>query len=259
MKKPIINLGETKVKISTSNNSIANTIKRHIQGEVINPWLTGIRLATEAASEKFVSMLAKTEVIKSLNNDYQGKPGGIDLPAEFGLYREESENDIVPKILEVAKGSFGAVEAGGNIDRARTIFGVINIGLNTDYADRLLKEVPKAEYESQNGVVPWMQWLLTGSAENGNYGILYFPKGLPQYFIRKGIESRSGNALMTKASSWFWNADVLGVYGNNFVEDVMTNPKNMAILNKEIIKAMKQAFSRFSKYKEIPSNAIVVS
>jgi hypothetical protein len=253
----VITIGQTTVKIKTDTNAIANMIKKQVQRDYVNPWLTGIKIATEAASQRFVSMLERTEVVKSLNNDYQGKPGGKDLPAEFGLDRDFSENTIVPAILDVAKKSFNADRGGGDLERARTIFGVVNIGLNGDYVKRLLQDVPKAEYESRGGTVPWMKWLLAGSAENDDYGIIYYPSGTPKIF---GGGSRSGNALMSdrRTEGWFWSADVLGVYGNNFVEDVMRDPKNMAILNKEIVKSIKQAFSRSKPLRGV-KNAIVIS
>jgi hypothetical protein len=254
----IITMGQTTVKIKTDTNAIANRIKKLVQQDFLNPWLTGLKIATEAASQRFVEMLEKTEVIKALNNEYKGEMSGKDLPAEFGLYRDISKNEIVPAILDVSKKSFGAHAGGGNLDRSRSIFGVVNIGLDGLYVKNLIQDVPHAEYESKGGTVPWMRWLLAGSAENDDYGIVYYPSGIPE---GKKTESRSRYATMSssKSTGWFWNADVLGVYGNNFVEDVMRNPQNMAIFNREIIKGIKQAFSRSTKLNTTQKKAIVIT
>jgi hypothetical protein len=253
---PIVNVGQTKIKISTSNIKIGQIVKNNVTSSVRNVWLDGLNRATKYAADRFVRMIEESTVIQALNSEYESDTSGKDLPAEFGLDRDIAKNEIVPAIIETSKDIFDLETGTGGDIRPRTLFGVVNIGINSDYANILLRRVPGSTYESVNKKgdstpIPWMRWLLLGEAENDEYGILY----------THSYTSRSTSAFMNEyvKKGWFWNAEILGGYGNDFITDAIRNPKNAAILKSSILRGIQEAFASSTRLSAKTKGGITIT
>lgn len=193
-----INAVADKLKLAVADSNLSKTLRKAIID--VKPQI----------SQAFVRAFGRTIVGKGLQGHFTNI--GDDILAQFG-FRDGGGiahyNDISNVLQE-------AIEI-GPFRKDRTIFRFRF--QSKDLGEFLLNAVDKQAYDSTNGTVYWLEWLINGV--DLDVGILYYEDKL-----KDNASSRSGRAIMTpQITDWstedYNNFSETGV---NFIVDMIQDP-----------------------------------
>jgi hypothetical protein len=193
-----INAVADKLKLAVADSNLSKTLRKAIID--VKPQI----------AQAFVRAFGRTIVGKGLQGHFTNI--GDDILAQFGFRDGEGiahYNDISNVLQE-------AIEI-GPFRKDRTVFRFRF--QSKDLGELLLNAVDDQAYDSENGTVYWLEWLINGV--DLDVGILYHEDKL-----KDNASSRSGRALMS-ANIVDWSTtdyDNFSETGVNFIIDMVQDP-----------------------------------
>lgn len=210
-------------------NAVANQLKFAVADSDFSKVLRkAINDVKPQISQAFVRAFERTIVGKGLQGHFTNI--GDDILAQFGFRDGEgiAHYNNISNVLQEA------IEI-GPFRKDRTIFRFRF--QSKDLGEFLLNAVDDKEYESTNGTVYWLEWLINGVELD--VGILYHDDKL-----KDNASSRSGRAIMS-AKITDWSTEDYNNFsesGINFIVDMVGDPIWLSEVEDLVIEKMRSIY-----------------
>jgi hypothetical protein len=173
------------------------------------------------------------EVWKGLRGDYPGDTDR-DIAAIVGLSNNDAE-EIAEWIIDIIVKSIV-------VQRAREGDNTLSITYDPDKISKELLSDERSFYSSNENIIPWLKWLLTGEGSVSGAFISFDVEGLVS-----GV-SRSERAFMIKAPGRSWSLNEHSFDKTpNFLVQALSNKKIQKEINDAVFEEFNKAIKEYNK------------